>query len=204
MFKKLFGGPVVQLVEYHEGQLLYRSKKEPKLESGQSVRVAGDQGSPAKIQVDIVSRRSLETGGFLCRAEVADPGHRKKLASLRAATQENDPGMRQYPRMERRVDINCTDLRAVSIDISTGGMQVETAMALRPGQDLKLLLTPGLYCQSRVAWVQGPRAGLQFRDTDEASKLLLSRFANGRMIPTARKPTTRSKSVAPPDYEALG
>jgi PilZ domain len=203
MFGKVFGGPIVQLVEYHDGQLLYRAKREPKTGPSQPIRVAGQLGKPAKIKISVQSTRPLDTGGFACTGSVTDAGHQRELSRLRSYTLTPEPGMRRHPRSARRVDIDCTDLRATSIDISTGGMQVETQMTLTPGATLKLQLMPGLGCQARVAWVQGQRAGLEFWETDDATKLLLSRFASGRMIPTASKPTKRNKTVAPPDYESL-
>lgn len=202
MFGKVFGGPIVQLVEYHDGVLLFRGKKNFKSGSDHYFRVAGASGKPAKVKATVTAARPLDNGGYLTSGQVTDSAQQRELSRLRAYSDNTEAGMRQYPRTRRKVDIVCTDLTATSIDISTGGMQVETKMSLTPGQMLKLQLIPGLGCQSRVAWVQGQRAGLEFRDTDDATKLLLSRFAEGRIIPTAQK-RAPSKLVAPPDYKSF-
>ena len=200
MLESVFGGPVVQLVEYSEGKLLYRAKRSPKVGSLQKLRVAGLTGKPVKVKADVTSIRALEGGGFLGLASVPNTEHRSVLAPLQGINRA--PDMRRHPRVARRVDIRCTELVATSVDISTGGMQVETGMELATGQTLWLTLIPGLRCKARVAWVQGVRAGLEFRDVDDATELLLSRFAEGRVIPTVKKSTARLKYAAPPDYES--
>lgn len=202
MLERLFGGPTVQLVEYESGQLLFKIKKVPALGVSSAFKVVGLTGKVAKIKALVKSVRPLDTGDFLTMAEVVDPTAKNLLAPLRGIN--SGPGLRQYPRASRQVDIHCRDLVARSVDISTGGMQVETAMKLEPGQSLHLQLIPGLSCGARVAWVQGQRAGLEFRDTDDATKLLLTRFAEGRVIPTAQKTPDRMKKAAPPDYRSMG
>ena len=202
MLNRLFGGPTVHLVEYEAGRLLFKMKKAPTLGSLSPFKVVGLTGRVAKIKATVNSVRALETGDYLVLTEVNDSDARTALAPLKGLN--SGPGLRRYARASRKVDINCKDLIARSIDISTGGIQVETAMKLEPGQALFLQLMPGLSCQSRVAWVHGERAGLEFQDTDDATKLLLTRFAEGRVIPTAKKDTSRLKSAAPPDYKSMG
>ena len=189
------------MVEYGDGKLLYKAKRSPKLGSLQSLKVSGLTGKAVKVKALVESARSLEGGGFLGLGRVDDAGHRSQLAPLRGINR--GPDMRQHPRSERKVDINCTDLVATSIDVSCGGMQVETGMSLSAGQTLMLTLIPGLRCQARVAWATGRRAGIEFEETDEATKLLLSRFAEGRVIPTVDKKASsaRLKAAAPPEYD---
>jgi hypothetical protein len=201
MLDRVFGGPVVQLVEYGDGKVLYKAKRSPKVGSVQNVRVAGLSGSKVKVSAKVESARSLIGGGFLALALVLDSGQRSALCPLKGINRGID--MRQHPRTARRVDINCTDLVATSVDISSGGMQVETRMSLQAGQVLALTLIPGLQTQARVAWVLDERAGLEFLGLDEATRLLVSRFAEGRVIPTVdkSKSSARLKAAAPPSYE---
>lgn len=201
MLSRLFGGPTVQLVEYEEGRVLFKSKKEPTRGVASAFKVVGISGRVAKIKALVRSVRPLETGGYLSLADVCDPLSKDLLAPLQGIN--SGPGLRRYPRSARKVDIHCRDLVATSIDISTGGMQVTTSMKVEPGQSLFLQLIPGLSCRARVAWVQQERAGLEFQDTDEATKLLLTRFAEGRVIPTARRSPHLMKMAVPPDYKSL-
>ena len=82
---------------------------------------------------------------------------------------------------------------------------MSTSTSLTVAQILRLDLMPGLTCQAKVTWVSGERAGLEFCiEDDAATKVLLERFASGRVIPTADKPPTPQKLVSPPpDYETL-
>lgn len=202
MLDRLFGGPTVQLVEYDAGRILFKSKKAPRPGVSSAFKVVGISGKMAKIKALVKSVRPLETGDYLSLADVSDPSAKSLLAPLHGINA--GPGMRRYPRTPRKVDIHCRDLVATSVDISTGGMQVTTGMKIEPGQSLFLQLIPGLSCRARVAWVQGERAGLEFQDTDDATKMLLTRFAEGRVIPTAQKSPHQMKSAAPPDYKSLG
>ncbi|HIB68475.1 MAG TPA: PilZ domain-containing protein [Phycisphaerales bacterium] len=203
MFDKFMGGQLVQMVEYRQGDLLYRAKKATPIGPDQALRVAGLNGKKTKVVAAVTCARPLEGGDFLCVAQVHDLAQQRELSKLCPASANPDSKLRQHPRNERKVEITCNDRAATSIDISEGGLQVETEDHLEEGQVLSLKLMEGLTCQARVAWVKGTRAGLEFQEVDDATKILLTRFASGRIIPTASKPPKRLKVIAPPDYHSL-
>lgn len=205
MFGKIFGGPTVQLIEYQGGNLLFRSKKE--FTPGQEIdlKVAGQGGKPARVRGIINSCRPIASGGFACTARIEDLAHHRELARLEAFSSNVDPDLRQHPRKPREVEIDCPDLKATTVDVSPGGVQVRTQTPLRVSQVLRLHLMPGLTCQAKVTWTSGERAGLEFCiEDDHATQVLLERFASGRIIPTADQPAAAKKTVVPPpDYESM-
>ena len=203
MFAKLFGGPVVQLVEYENGRLLFRSKKP--FESGQlqDLKVAGREGKPARIKAVLKACRPIEDGGYACSAGVDDPGYQRELSRLSAYSQRPQPGLRQWVRKPRQLDIESPDFQATSIDISAGGMQVRTASQLSTRQTLRIVLAPGLNCTAKVAWVRGERAGLEFCQEDSVTQMLLERFASGRACcSTTDKNKPALDVIAPPSYQS--
>lgn len=205
MFNKVLGGPLVQLIEQHGDSLVFKAKKQPKLDTEIPLRVEGQLKKALKVKATVESCRALEEGGYLCSARVAAPAQQRELAQLGAHTSSGGLGLRRDRRIPRRVKISSGEESATTIDISPSGVQIESAMALGPEQTLRLSLMPGLNVVARVAWAQGSRAGLEFSEVDEATRLLLSHFASGRAIPHSResKPGFQSKVVAPPSYESL-
>ena len=205
MFGKIFGGPTVQLIEYQGGNLLFRSKKEMKPGEELDLKVAGRGGKPARVKGVLSACRPVSSGGFICTARIEDLAHHRELARLEAFSPEVDPDIRQHPRKAREVEIDCPDLKATTVDVSAGGVQVKTRTPLRISQILRINLMPGLTCQATVTWVSGERAGLEFCiEDDAATQVLLERFASGRIIPTADKPAPAKQSVMPPpDYESV-
>lgn len=205
MFGKLFGGVTVQLVEHQSGRLVFRSKSDLTIGQTMSLKVAGQNGKPAKIKAAVTGSRVLEDGGILCTASVEDTSHQRELSRLNAYSAGPGSGIRRSPRVLRRLNVDCIDFMATSVDISSGGIQLQTTEVLRAGQMLNLKLSPGLGCQARVAWIRGDKAGLEFWEVDEATGLLMSRFVSGRAIPTAIKPVPSPKSrlalITPPSYD---
>lgn len=203
MFAKIFGGPVVQLVEYENGQLLFRSKKPFQTGQLQDLKVAGRQAKPAKIKAVLKACRPIETGGYACSANVADPGYQRELSRLSAYSETPQPGLRQWVRKARHLEIESPDFKATSIDISAGGMQVRTATDLSTRQTLRINLAPGLNCKAKVAWVRGERAGLEFCQEDAVTQMLLERFASGRAsCSTTDLAKPAGKVIAPPSYQS--
>jgi hypothetical protein len=206
MFGKIFGGPTVQLIEYQGGSLLFRSKKELTPGKELDLKVAGRGGKPARVKALLGSCRPIASGGFACTARVDDLAHHRVLARLETFSSTSDPDLRQHPRKSRKVEIDCPDLKATTVDVSAGGVQVSTRTPLTVSQILRLNLMPGLTCQAKVTWMNGERAGLEFCiEDDAATQLLLERFASGRVMPTAekQKPTPQKLVAPPPDYESF-
>jgi len=206
MLGKIFGGTAVQLLDYQGGNLLFRSKKKLTPNTTVDLKVAGRGGKPARVKGALESCRPIASGGFACTARIDDLDHHRVLSRLEPFSAEVDPDIRQHPRTPREVPIDCPDLKGTTVDVSAGGVQVDTKTPLTVSQVLRLPLMPGLTCRAKVTWVQGQRAGLEFCiEDDAATKVLLERFASGRVIPTAEKPPTAGKKtvVPPPDYESI-
>lgn len=206
MLAKVFGGPLVQLLEHHQNTLVFRAKRAPKLDKEIPLRVSGIHNKPAKIKAVVTSCRPLEPDGFVCTATVKQPSHQRELGRLGLFSVTSHSGLRQSKRIPRRIDIVSGQFRGTSVDISSGGIQVQTSAVLVAGQILTLNLMPGLACGAKVAWVSEGRAGLEFCEVDDATKLLLDHFASGRAMPTVKKSDTEKKErkvFAPPSYESL-
>lgn len=204
MFGKVFGGPVVQLVEYESGRVVFKSKKEFTIGCRVSVRVAGRLGKPAKVQGVLEACRPLECGGYACLATVEDQGHCRELDRLSNYRETPEPGLRQSVRHLREIPIEGPDFQATTIDVSAGGLQLATAGSLVVGQTLSLTLTPGLTCRARVAWIGPGRAGVEFIEIDAVTKMLLERFACGRAVHCSSLSGTSASPlslITPPDYQ---
>lgn len=203
MFEKVFGGPVVQLVEQRQEQLVFQAKRKLKVGQDQAFKVAGQSGKPAKVRGLVTSLRALSSGGFLATAQIKDLAHQRELNRLGAYSSKPAPGARQEPRQNRRITVETSKMVLTTVDVSSGGMQVVSDGGLTPGEVLKLHLMPNLSCDARVAWCAEGRAGLSFCETDDATKLLVSHFASGRAVPSAQKSVKRTNFVPPPSYQAL-
>lgn len=205
MLNMVLGGPLVQLIEHNGDSLVFISKKEPKKGTEIALRVEGQTKKALKIKATVDTCRPLQTGGYLCSARVPVPALQRELAQLGAHSSSHGLGLRRDRRIPRRVKISSGEQTATTIDISASGVQIESSLALGPDQTLRLSLMPGLNVVARVAWASGRRAGLEFSEVDEATRLLLSHFASGRAIPNSKenKVGFQSKLVAPPSYESL-
>ena len=115
MFDKFMGGQLVQMVEYRQGDLLYRAKKATPIGPDQALRVAGLNGKKTKVVAAVTCARPLEGGDFLCVAQVHDLAQQRELSKLCPASANPDSKLRQHPRNERKVEITCNDRAATSI-----------------------------------------------------------------------------------------
>ena len=213
MFEKVFGGPLVQLVEHDNGRLVFRSKRSLKLEKEITLKVAGQLGKPAKVKAEILTCRALDSGGFVGTARIGEPAHQRELSRLGTYSLSQEPGLRQSQRTARVMDVRYGKGQATTVDISSGGLQIESNAKMEQDEVSLLKLTPDLSCEARVAWVKDNRAGLEFWKLDDATRILLSHFAAGRAVPSKTKPKDikpapvkakpRLDLIGSPDYDSL-
>ena len=212
MFGKVFGGPLVQLVEHDRERLVFRSKRKLKVGQDTYLKVAGQLGKPAKIKGEITACRALTGGGFVCTAKVSELCHQRELGRLGPYSVASETGLRQSVRHPRTLPIKWGNADATSIDVSSGGLQIESNAPLTQDEISKLILNSELSCEARVAWVKDNRAGLEFWEVDDATKILLSRFASGRAAPGAAKPKIepapmksldKLKLMGAPSYDSM-
>lgn len=185
-----FLNAVVELVDLRNNQLLFRSNRKYPDGKQLEVKVALPPGSGrvTTLPVQIVSSRPLEGGGLLYNARVlADVGEVKVSGNVR------DPALRRAPRYAVGVRVRSRRLpgyRAITIDLSRSGVQLEADGPVQPGQVLDLTLefdryeVADLCCDARVVWCRHDpardryRIGLEFCPANPAMQRELDRVAD--------------------------
>lgn len=185
-----FLNAVVELVDLRNNQLLFRSNR--KYPDGQQldVKVALPPGSGkvTTLPIQVMSSRPLENGGILYNARV--------LADVEGVELQGnikDPALRRAPRYAVGVRVRSRRLpgyRAITVDLSRSGLQLETDGPVQTGEMLDLTLEfdrqglPELNCDARVVWCrQLPksdrcRVGLEFAPRSAAARQSLDRVAD--------------------------
>jgi len=138
------------------------------------------------IDVSLTQARQTESGDFICQASVTGRRESLKQAEPPQAVRKY---IRQYPRTEARLRALSPELpnfKALSLDVSLGGMKLEVEKPISPGTRLNLSLDldipdqEPLLLSGRVAWCQSYgklfTVGLQFQDLEPWVLPLLESF----------------------------
>lgn len=184
MLFDLLNGPVVELVDVKSSQVVFRSRKP--LASGRpvAVRISTGNGRAVPARVSITASRPLGQG-FACSAFLEEDVALPEFGPMAGG----DPFLRQATRLDCRLKVLSPGLpgfKAVTVDFSTGGLQVEAQGEVEVGRELPVRLEfdslPTLECQARVAWSRGGRRdgrvllGLQFVHLTPESRTNLAQF----------------------------
>lgn len=182
MLQKIFGYKV-ELVEHSEEYTLVRADRAVSVGSQIPVKVSGANGqrTPA-VPMVVVSCRECEEGYLVTgRFLVEHPD----LSGLEIPTGlGGDPSMRASARVNCHLCVISRDLpgyRAITIDISEGGLQVEAPARVALGNSVLLRVEfdteklPAVEASATVAWCSKLergryRIGLKFKNLDERSK----------------------------------
>ncbi len=180
-----FLNAIVELVDLHEGKLVFRSNRRYAEGKEVEVRLALPPGSGkvANMRIKVESCRKLESGGLLYSAkvlgEVPGESHHGTV---------HDPSMRKAARHNVGVRVMSKDLpgyRALTIDLSQTGMQLEIDQKIGTGHSIRLNLEfdrvdlAAMDVEARVVWCRPHptrddrfRCGVHFIPTPEARKQL--------------------------------
>lgn len=183
MLFDLFNGPVVELVDVKASQVTFRSRKP--LASGRpvAVRLSTGNGRAVPVKVSVTASRPLGQG-YACSAYLEQAVDLPEFGPLAGG----DPFLRQASRLDCRLRVVSPALpgfKAVTIDFSTGGLQVEAQGEVQVGTELPIRLefdsVPTLECQARVAWCRAllrgrVLLGLQFVHLTPESRASLAEF----------------------------
>lgn len=188
MILDFWNGPVMDYIDNQESVVVLRSRRQYKPGREVSVRIAVPGNRPAPTRVVVKSCRPLETGGYAVSAFLPTGAQIEDVeTNVDTAT---DAALRSSPRLECHICVLSKDLpgyRAVTVDYSCGGVQLEVPGEVEPGASVLVRLEfdvntlPALECKARVAWCsaydrKNYRVGLQFVDLDAKAREVLDRF----------------------------
>jgi len=188
MLFDLFSGPVVELVDVKSSQVTFRSRKPLAPGRPVAVRLSTGNGRAVPVKVSVTASRPLGQG-FACSAYLEEQVALPEFGPLAGG----DPFLRQTTRLDCRLRVLSPALpgfKAVTVDFSTGGLQVEAQGEVAVGRELPVRLEfdslPTLECSARVAWCGptprrgGPGGrvllGLQFVHLTPDDRAILARF----------------------------
>ena len=179
-----FLNAIVELVDLKEGKLVFRSNRNYAAGKEVDVRVSLPPGSGkvTNLRIKVESCRKLENGGLLYAARVLGTG-----SDLEASgTQVHDPSMRKASRHNVGVRVMSKQLpgyRALTIDLSRTGMQLEIDKRIDTGQTIQLNLEfdrvdlPNMDIDAKVVWCRPHptredrwRCGVHFAASPAAAK----------------------------------
>ncbi|MEW6280924.1 MAG: PilZ domain-containing protein [Candidatus Eremiobacterota bacterium] len=170
---------LADFVDCQGERLIVRTPKP--LEMGQRVRLRLTLPSHPKVRMQVGTCRALPGGGYVVVGRLLDG------PNLPAGAPRAEPFLRgesRYPCRTRVLSRGLPGYRALTLDISRTGMQLETDGRLPVGVQLNMVLElseqgAGLACTARVAWCaphEGQhrfRVGLEFLSpSDELMRAL--------------------------------
>ncbi|MGE0495535.1 MAG: PilZ domain-containing protein [Vulcanimicrobiota bacterium] len=178
--------PTLDYVEADGHVVVLRGKRKLPIGKEVSLRAnmpGGGKSDLFKILVD--SCRPLTNGGFAISGRITSG---KGLPE--AQSDVSDEALRSAPRIDCHLCVLSKELpgyRAVTVDFSSGGVQLEVPAEMEAGQTVLMRLefdvtsvTP-VECSARVAWCSMKergryRVGLQFVGLDQAAQTNLARY----------------------------
>ncbi|MBI3924504.1 MAG: PilZ domain-containing protein [Armatimonadetes bacterium] len=190
--------PAAQFIGLKERKLTFVSRDWLKVGKQERIRLALPRALSQEevlLRVWIGAARPLECGGYAYTGEMAPGFALPALEGVDAVAA--DSALRGTPRYPCSLVLRSRGLpagRAVTLDLSTGGLQICTSSEIQPGAvlDLELSLEEVTHpCTARVAWCsgnrrEGYRAGLQFQNLPEPTRQALerasSRLAGGETL----------------------
>lgn len=220
----LFGPEKVEFVDLSEAVLTYRSRKK-KHKIGTAVKIGLQvpvDGTPQTVKLEVVidSFRALPDATSLVIGHVvAEPDALSGLGDLMANVPRPDLG--RLARRSERIPIGVRLLsqqlpgfRAVSVDLSLHGVQIQCEGLLEPNTYMNITLElempdlPKLSLQALVIWSRpvedrrkAYRAGLEFTQQHPEVQALWSK-AYQRLLKMQGQ-SVLHKSMSGPDYESV-
>lgn len=190
MLSKLFGYRV-ELIEHSSEYTLVKADTAVPVGTQIPVRVSGVNGRRTpSVPMVVVSCRESEHGGYLLAGKflVDHPD----LSGIELPPSVNDSFARSAPRVSCHLCVLSRDLpgfRAMSVDISEGGLQVETPSEMGIGSLVLLRIEfdtdklPSIQASATVAWCSQQergkyRVGLQFTSIDARSREIIGSYRN--------------------------
>ena len=188
MLSKLFGYRV-ELVEHSSEYTLVKADTAVPVGTQIPVRVSGANGRRTpSVPMVVVSCRESEHGGYLLAGKflVDHPD----LCGIELPPSVSDSFLRSQPRVSCHLCVLSRDLpgfRVMTVDISEGGLQVETPSSVAVGALVLLRIEfdtdrlPAIQASATVAWCSQQdrgryRVGLQFTSLDEGSRRVISSY----------------------------
>ncbi len=188
MLSKLFGYRV-ELIEHSAEYTLVKADTAVPVGTQIPVRVSGVNGKRTpSVPMVVVSCRESEHGGYLLAGKflVDHPD----LSGIELPPSVNDSFVRSAPRVSCHLCVLSRDLpgfRAMSVDISEGGLQVETPSEMEIGALVLLRIEfdtdklPSVQASATVAWCSQQergkyRVGLQFTSLDARSQEIIGSY----------------------------
>lgn len=212
MLAKIFGsrGHRAELVDHNRELSLVKTERAMDVGSKVSLKLGGlKNGKSLQMPMLVASCRELESGGYLVAGNFQ--GAELDLKQVQTTSDVEDPFFRSAPRVSCHLCVLSRDLpgfRAMTVDLSEGGMQLEVSSKVEVGSSVLLRLEfdteilPVIEASARVAWCsqQGRglyRVGLQFNSISDSSKEIISRY---RHILTRRAQTDIQVRTVVGDY----
>jgi Tfp pilus assembly protein PilZ len=181
-----FLNAIVELVDLKEGRLVFRSNRNYAAGKEVEVRLALPPGSGkiSNLRIRIESCRKLENGGLLYSAKVVGD---LPMAEAKGV-QVHDPSMRKAARHNVGVRVMSKQLpgyKALTIDLSRTGMQLEIDSKVPTGQTILLNLefdridVPNMNVDAKIVWCRPHptrddrfRCGIHFEPSPAIAKQL--------------------------------
>lgn len=188
MLSKLFGYRV-ELIEHSSDYTLVRADTAVPVGTQIPVRVSGANGRRTpSVPMVVVSCREAEHGGYLLAGKflVDHPD----LTGMELPPSVTDSFARSAPRVSCHLCVLSRDLpgfRVMTVDISEGGLQVETPSEVAVGALVLLRIEfdtdklPSIQASATVAWCSQQergkfRVGLQFTSIDQRAQDVISSY----------------------------
>ncbi len=220
----LFGPEKVEYIDLSEAVLTYRSRKK-KHKIGSAVKIGlmvpvDGNVQTLKLEVVVESFRALPDATSLVIGHVvAQPAELEGLGDLMSNVPRPDLG--RLARRSERIPIGVRMLsqqlpgfRAVSVDLSLHGAQIQCDGPMDPGTYLNVTLElempdlPKLTLQALVIWSRAEeerrkshRAGLEFTQQHPETQALWSK-AYARLLKMQNQ-SVLHKSLSGPDYQSV-
>ncbi len=206
MLQKIFGYKV-ELVEHSSEYTLVRGDSAVAVGTQIPVRVSGANGKRTpSVPMVVISCRSCETGGYLISGKFL-VDHPDLTGFEIPESVITDASLRAAPRVECHLCVLSRDLpgyRVMTVDLSEGGIQVETPAEVSVGASVLLRIEfdtdrlPPVEASASVAWCSQVergkyRIGLQFRSIDERSKEIISLYH--QLVEKRQRMDVQSRSV---------
>ncbi len=185
MLKELLS-PTLECIQVDGQFVLVRSRRAMKVGRVASLRVAyPDRRRSSVFTMMTDSCRPLESGGFAVSGRIVSG-----TVVPEGQAPFTDSALRAHPRLDCHICVLSKDLpgyRAVTVDFSVGGLQLELSEKVAVGQDVLLRLEfdvasiAPVDCRARVAWCQPKdrsryRLGLQFHHLDGRVRQSLEQY----------------------------
>ncbi|MEW6280184.1 MAG: PilZ domain-containing protein [Candidatus Eremiobacterota bacterium] len=196
MFSFLNKPQQAELLEVHDRLVTIRTARENA--PGRTIKVRltlpglpETEAEKMVIPVTVASCRPGAAGGFLCIGAVPSAEGLERFREILDRQRAAEPGLRRSQRYQISIRILSPELpnfRALSVDLSRHGLQLEAEGEVEPGTLLTLTLEldhpqagSTLLCQGRVVWCRWhskakARVGVEFVELDPAIRHDLERF----------------------------